>query len=188
MLSAPLGIFAVAGNHDVYAGWAEVRAGLEAMGITVLVNDAVELVHGSQRFWVAGTGDPAGRGRARGGRADVAPDIDRTLAGVPGGAFTIALAHNPGLWPELAQRGVELTLSGHTHYGQLSIPRMGWSLASLFLEHAMGWHSRGNALLYISPGTNYWGLPLRLGALPEVTVLTLRRAQGEQSEIAVTPS
>lgn len=182
-LSAPHGIFAVAGNHDVYAGWAEVRAGLEAMGITVLVNDAVELVHGSQRFWVAGTGDPAGRGRARGGRADVAPDIDRTLAGVPAGAFTIALAHNPGLWPELAQRGVELTLSGHTHYGQLSIPRMGWSLASLFLEHAMGWHARGNALLYISPGTNYWGLPLRLGALPEVTVLTLRRAQDGRAEI-----
>jgi predicted MPP superfamily phosphohydrolase len=147
------------------------------MGITVLVNDAIELEHRSQRFWVAGTGDPAGRGRGR-GTSDAAPDIARTLARVPAGAFTIALAHNPGLWPELALRGVDLTLSGHTHYGQLSIPRMGWSLASLFLEHAMGWHSRGNALLYISPGTNYWGLPLRLGALPEVTVLTLRRAHG----------
>jgi predicted MPP superfamily phosphohydrolase len=53
---------------------------------------------------------------------------------------------------------------------------MDWSLASLFLEHAMGSHRRGNSLLYINPGTNYWGLPLRIGALAEVTVITLRRA------------
>ena len=106
---------------------------------------------------------------------DAAPDIPRTLARVPAGAFTVALAHNPALWPQLAQRGVRLTLSGHTHYGQLSIPHMGWSLASLFLEHAMGSHVRGQSMLYINPGTNYWGLPLRIGALPEVTLVTLRR-------------
>jgi predicted MPP superfamily phosphohydrolase len=93
------------------------------------------------------------------------------------------MAHNPLLWPALAQRGVQLTLSGHTHYGQLSIPAFGWSLASLFLEHAMGWHRRGRSLLYINPGTNYWGLPLRLGALPEVTVITLRRSSGSEPQI-----
>ena len=49
-----------------------------------------------------------------------------------------------------------------------------YSFASLFLEHAMGSHQRDRSLLYISPGTNYWGLPLRIGALPEVTVITLR--------------
>lgn len=171
-LSAPLGVFAIPGNHDVYAGWSAVRAGLEAMGITVLVNDAVEIQHGEGRFWLAGTGDPA----ARGGEAG--PDLPRTLARVPAGAFTIVLAHNPALWPGLAQRGVPLTLSGHTHHGQLSIPWLGWSLASPFLEHAMGSHRNGESLLYINPGTNYWGLPFRIGALPEVTVVTLRRAQG----------
>ena len=95
----------------------------------------------------------------------------------------IVLAHNPALWPSLAERGVHLTLSGHTHYGQLSIPRIGWSLASLFLEHAMDWHARGGSLLYINPGTNYWGLPLRLGALPEVTIITLARASGDVPKI-----
>jgi uncharacterized protein len=169
-LSAPLGVFAIPGNHDVYAGWPAVHRGLEAMGITVLVNRAVPLERNGARFWVAGTGDPAGR---RG--TPVAPDIARTLAAVPPEGFTIALAHNPALWPALAEHGVELTLSGHTHYGQIAIPRLGWSLASPFLEHAMGQHQRDGSQLYINPGTNYWGIPFRLGTPPEVTVLTLRR-------------
>jgi predicted MPP superfamily phosphohydrolase len=182
-LTAPHGVFAVAGNHDVYAGWAGVRSGLEESGIAVLVNDAVPIVHRGERFWLVGTGDPAASGPIN-GHASVAPDIDRALRAVPRGAFTIALAHNPALWPALARSGVALTLSGHTHYGQLSIPRMGWSLASLFLEHAMGWHERDGSLLYINPGTNYWGLPIRIGTFHEVTVLTLRRARRGQAEIS----
>ncbi len=185
-MSAPCGVFAVAGNHDVYAGWAEGRAGLEAMGMTVLVNDAVEIVRGDARFWVAGTGDPAGIGARPGRGAEVSPDIARTVARIPSGAFTIALAHNPALWPALADRGVPLTLSGHTHHGQLAIPLLGWSVASLFLQHAMGWHRRHRSLLYINPGTNFWGIPFRLGAWPEVTVLTLRRAEIEVPDIAPT--
>jgi uncharacterized protein len=170
-LAAPLGVFAIAGNHDVYAGWEEVRRGLEAMGITVLVNRAVPLEHGGARFWLAGTGDPAG------GRSSVGPNIERTLEAVPPGAFTIVLAHNPALWPALAKRGVGMTLSGHTHYGQIAIPRLGWSLASPFVRHAMGEHRQNGSYLYINPGTNYWGIPFRIGTPPEVTVLTLRRSE-----------
>ena len=186
-LKARHGVFAIAGNHDVYAGWADVRNGLTAMGVTVLVNDSVAIVHGGDRFWLAGTGDPAGSGGPIGRDVSVAPDIERTLVKIPAGAFTIALAHNPALWPALAERGVSLTLSGHTHHGQLSIPHIDWSLASLFLEHAMGWHVRGSSLLYINPGTNYWGLPLRIGASPEVSVLVLRRDEGSQASIAEMP-
>jgi predicted MPP superfamily phosphohydrolase len=175
-------VFAVAGNHDIYAGWAPVRAGLEAMGITVLVNDSMEIARGASRIWIAGTGDPAGAGFPR-PTPEAAPNIERTLAGIPRDGFTLVLAHNPALWPDLASRGADLTLSGHTHYGQLSVPRMGWSLASLFLEHAMGSHKRDRSLLYINPGTNYWGLPLRIGALPEVTVLTLRRSDTGEPDI-----
>ncbi len=176
-LSAPLGVYAIAGNHDVYAGWHGVRAGLEQMGVRVLVNESLALTRGRAKFYIAGTGDPAARSFGEGAH-DAAPDINRTLRSVPSDAFTIALAHNPALWPALAKRGVQLTLSGHTHYGQFSIPRLGWSLASPFLAHAMGSHLDGQSLLYINPGTNYWGLPLRIGALPEVTVITLRRGIG----------
>jgi predicted MPP superfamily phosphohydrolase len=175
-LSAPLGVIAVAGNHDVYAGWAAVRQGMERLGWTVLVNEAVPLERNGARFWVAGTGDPAGRGGPGGGDASVVPDVARTLAAVPREAFTLALAHNPVLWPELAARGVELTLSGHTHHGQLAVPRLGWSMASVFLDLAMGTYRRGNSVLYVNPGTNFWGIPFRIGALPEVTVVTLHRS------------
>ena len=170
-LDAPLGVVAVAGNHDVYAGWEPVRRGMERLGWRVLVNEAVPLERDGARFWLAGTGDPAGGSRP--GDSPVAPDLGRTMAAVPGDAFSIVLAHNPALWPGLVRLGADLTLSGHTHHGQLSVPRLRWSVASLFLEHAMGAYREGSSVLYVNPGTNFWGIPFRIGALPEVTVVTL---------------
>jgi predicted MPP superfamily phosphohydrolase len=175
-LSAPLGVYAVAGNHDVDAGWEPVRRGMERLGWRVLVNEAVPLQRGGARFWVAGTGDPAGGKDPDDG--PVAPDMERALAAVQQGEFSLVLAHNPALWSELARRGADLTLSGHTHHGQLAIPRLGWSVASLFFEHAMDVYREGRSVLYINPGTNFWGIPFRIGALPEVTVVTLRHAGG----------
>ena len=174
-LSAPHGVYVIAGNHDIYAGWDAVRRGLEAAGFRVLVNDAVPVERGGSRLWIAGTGDPAGGSWRRGNASGVGPDVARTLSRVRAGEFVIALAHNPVLWPALARRGVHLTLSGHTHHGQFSIPRLGWSLASPFLQHAMGQYEENGSVLYINPGTNYWGVPFRIGALPEVTVITLWR-------------
>ncbi len=176
-LDAPLGTFVVAGNHDVYAGWDAVRRGLTAAGLKVLVNQALPLERGGQRLWIAGTGDPAAGSSLAAGASDVAPDIERTLSGIPSTEPTLALAHNPALWPALAQRGVDLTLSGHTHYGQLAIPSRGWSIASPFVKLAMGSHRQGRSLLYINPGTNFWGIPFRIGTSPEVTVLTLKTSQ-----------
>jgi predicted MPP superfamily phosphohydrolase len=184
-LTAPLGVFAIAGNHDVIAGWDGVRQGLAEAGITVLVNEAVPVERGGERIWMAGTGDPAGHAWQRGGGVNAAPNIERTLSRIPPGEPTVALAHNPALWPDLARRGVDLTLSGHTHYGQLAIPDWGWNIASSFLDLSMGIHRRDDSLLYINPGTNYWGVPLRIGTPPEVTVLTLTRSErGEPPAIA----
>lgn len=185
-LRAPLGVFAVAGNHDVYAGWDAVHRGLRAAEFSVLVNRAVPLERHGQRLWLAGTGDPAGAGWPWRGGSAAAPDVACTLAEVPGDEPVIVLAHNPALWPELASRGVDLTLSGHTHYGQLAIPRLRWSMASPFLSLAMGAHRAGRALLYIHPGTNYWGIPFRIGTPPEVAVLTLRATQDGVARIAAT--
>jgi len=174
-LDAPLGVFAIPGNHDVFAGWSEVRAGLEHAGFTVLVNEARPIERGAERMWVVGTGDPAGR-RFGPGPESPAPDLDRACADVPSGSFALGLAHDPSLWPGLVERGIHLTLSGHTHHGQFSIPHLGWSVASPFLRFAMGRHRSGDAELYINPGTNYWGVPFRIGSMHEVTVMTLRRA------------
>ena len=169
-LHAPLGVFIIPGNHDVYAGWPAVERNLRAaVPADVLVNEARVLTRGSAHIALVGTGDPAGRRTG-----DAAPDLDRALAGIPPDAVVIALAHNPALWPALAERGVDLTLSGHTHWGQFALPRLGWSMASPFLAHAMGVHEADGSLLYIHPGTGYWGVPFRIGASPEVALITLR--------------
>ena len=187
-LKAPLGTYAIPGNHDVYAGWSQVRPRLEAMGATVLVNDAVRITHAGTEFWVAGTGDPAGAQMSRfapPGTESPAPDVARTVGGIPSGAFYIVLAHNPALFSALAKRGAPLTLSGHTHYGQLAIPLLNWCLASPFLRYAMGAHVVNGSALYINPGTNYWGIPFRIGTPPEVTLLTLRSGAGPSIGISV---
>ncbi|HXY29394.1 MAG TPA: metallophosphoesterase [Gemmatimonadaceae bacterium] len=171
-LAAPLGVYAIPGNHEVYAGWVAVRDALGEVALTVLVNEARILDYRGERLAVVGLGDPAA-GRHPSPSLP-APDVDAALASVPHGTVTVALAHNPALWPALAARGVSLTLSGHTHWAQLALPWRGWSLANVFLELAMGVYQRGEALLYIHPGTNYWGIPFRIGALPEVAVITLR--------------
>jgi len=180
-LDAELGVFMIPGNHDVYAGWEDVERRLRAADIgTLLVNEARFIRRGPETIAVVGTGDPA---HGRRGASSAAPDIDRALANVPADTTVIAFAHNPALWPSLASRGVALTLSGHTHWGQFALPRLGWSLASPFLEHAMGAHTEGDSLLYISPGTGYWGIPFRIGARPEVTLVTLRRARRASAQV-----
>jgi len=176
-VTAPLGVFAIPGNHDVIAGWDGVRMGLSGAGITVLVNAALPVERDGARIWLAGTGDPAGTAWPRGGGLNAAPDIERALSRIPPGEPTVVLAHNPSLWPDLARHRVDLTLSGHTHYGQLAIPAWGWNIASLFLDLSMGIHRQDDSLLYISPGANYWGVPLRIGTPCEVTVLTLGRSE-----------
>jgi predicted MPP superfamily phosphohydrolase len=167
-LTAPLGVYAIPGNHEIYTGWAAMRSHLERLPLTLLVNASATVVRNGERLTVVGTGDPAG------GRGAAGPDLDAAFRDVERGSFVLALAHNPALWPPLAARGVPLTLSGHTHWGQLAIPRLGWCLASPFLSLAMGAHARGDSLLYIHPGTNYWGLPFRLGTPAEVAIITLR--------------
>lgn len=174
-LSAPLGVFMIPGNHDVYAGWAEVARELRRLVAGhVLVNESFIIRRGSANLAIVGTGDPAGIQRGVG--AEGGPDLPRAFSQVPSGMATIVLAHNPGLWPAIVKQRAALTLSGHTHWGQLAIPKRNWSLASRFLKHAMGQYQEHDSLLYISPGTGYWGIPFRIGARPEITVVTLRRA------------
>lgn len=184
-LKAPLGVYLIPGNHDIYAGWDAVARSLrQRTDATILVNDSRVVERRGALLAIVGTGDPAAGTRRIGEPNEAAaPDVDRALARVPAATTVVAFAHNPALWPGLAERGVALTLSGHTHWGQFALPRLGWSLASPFLEHAMGAHREGDALLYINPGTGYWGIPFRIGAFPEITIVTLRRA--EQAAIEV---
>jgi predicted MPP superfamily phosphohydrolase len=171
-MAAPMGVFVTPGNHEIYSGWNAVARELDARQLgVVLVNEAKVLERSGGSLYVVGIGDPAAQRDA----PRVGPDVDRALSGVPPGAAVVAFVHNPMLWRLLAERGVALTLSGHTHWGQLALPRFGWSLASPFLEHAMGAYRKDDSFLYISPGTGYFGIPFRIGAPGEVLVVRLGR-------------
>ena len=174
-LDAPLGVYMIPGNHEVYSGWSAVRSALQSsVRGHILVNESRLIKRGAATIAIVGTGDPAGAQRGLG--ANVAPDIDAAFANVPMNTIAVALVHNPGLWPAVRKRGSALMLSGHTHWGQLSITPLNWSLASPWLKYSMGAYQEGKFLLYISPGTGFWGVPFRLGAWAEITHVTLRRA------------
>ena len=171
-MSAPLGVFITTGNHEFYSGWNAVEQRLREHDLgALLVNDARALRRGADAVYVVGVGDPAATRDA----PKAGPDLARAFSSVPHGAATVVFVHNPALWPALLERGAALTLSGHTHWGQFAFPRMGWSLASPFLEHAMGVYRSGDGFLYISPGTGYFGIPFRIGAPGEVALVRLRR-------------
>ena len=165
-LAAPLGSFAVLGNHDWRNSGAAMWRALARAGIGVLEERAVELVApGRGPFWLAGLGDLRHR----------RPDVLRTLAAVPPGAPVLLLSHDPDVFPQVPER-VSLTLSGHTHGGQVAIPLLRRPLLpSRFGErYARGLIEEEGRLLLVTSGIGTSGLPVRLLAPPEVLVLTLR--------------
>jgi uncharacterized protein len=167
-LRARLGVVAVLGNHDWRRDGPRVAAALRACGIEVLENDAAR----AGPLWVAGLAD------ARTRIADVAAALGAALAGVPDGAPVLLLSHDPDVFPSVPDR-VALTLSGHTHAGQVAIPRLRRrAIPSRYGERYAGGHVvEGGRHLYVTAGVGTTGWPVRLLAPAEVVLLTLRPAQ-----------
>lgn len=164
-LRARRGVFACMGNHDYFgAGEPLVRA-LEDAGLTVLRNEARAFPDG---LCIAGADDTWSS------RADVAQAVSRR----PEGAFTVLLAHDPQLFPAAASHGVDLTLSGHTHAGQLALPffEAKVNLARVMHRYTLGLYRSGKSVLYVNPGLGTTGPPVRLGARAEITLFTLSRS------------
>lgn len=167
-LRAPLGVFAVTGNHEYYSDADAWIAAFERLGMRVLQNAHVTIHARGAAFTLAGV--PDWRGAAFGERHR--PDLATALAGSEPGLPVVLLAHQPRQFPEAAERGVALQLSGHTHGGQL------WPFTLIVgaVERPMaGLHRVGASQLYISRGTRYWGPAMRLGAPHELTLLVLER-------------
>ena len=101
----------------------------------MLRNQGVAIERGGERLYLAGV-DDTWTGR---------DDLDETLAARPAGVATVLLAHDPALFPDAAARGVELTLSGHTHGGQLGVPFFArrWNLARVMTRFASGFYREG---------------------------------------------
>jgi predicted MPP superfamily phosphohydrolase len=163
MLRAPLGVFAVLGNHDHYTEDTRTLCGLiEETGVTLLVNRSVELRREGASLTLAGVDDLL-MGE---------PLLDAALAGTH--PPVILLSHNPDLFFEAVRYGVSLMLAGHTHGGQIRIP--GWPVLVRQSRYGLdqGRFIAGETELVVSRGLGATGVPWRAACPPEAVLLSLR--------------
>ncbi|HEX5431401.1 MAG TPA: metallophosphoesterase [Bryobacteraceae bacterium] len=167
-LKADAGVFGCMGNHEIYAN-AEAYAQTEGarLGIRFLRHEAALLKFGSASLNLAGVdyqhfNKPYLRGAER-------------LA-MPG-ALNVLLSHNPDVFPTAVRKGFQFTISGHTHGGQvrMEILKRDLNIVRFFTPYVDGVYRQGPASVFVSRGIGTIGLPLRLGAPPEVALLRLCR-------------
>lgn len=164
-LASREGTFFVTGNHEYFVeDTQEWLRELERLGVQPLRNENTAISRGGAAFDMAGVNDISGR------TVDDGPNFDRALSGTDSSRPTILLAHQPVQVSDAASRGVDLQLSGHTHGGQL------WPfhyIVGLQQGAVAGLSAVDNTQLYVTRGAGYWGPPVRVGAPPDITVLSL---------------
>jgi hypothetical protein len=171
----PLGRFAVLGNHDFFDDPRPIWRDLEAAGIRCLENAAALVQRGGSTLAVLGLQDPMARNcRFRRLVFGPGPRPAEAARDLPAEAFRICMNHRPSEWEQALAAGARLTLSGHTHGGQIN-PIPGWSSANLIGPRTAGIYREGEDILYVSRGLGVVGLPIRIAAVPEIAILTLRR-------------
>jgi predicted MPP superfamily phosphohydrolase len=184
-LKAPLGVHAILGNHDY---WDDLeaqasrrrpvrgRVALEKAGVPVYENDVVRLEKDGQGFWLAGLADQIAyiTGQRNGfTQFEGLDDLSGTLSKVTDDAPVILMAHEPDIFPEVPGR-VALTVSGHTHGGQVRL--FGWSpiVPSAYgNRYAYGHVVEDDRSLVVSGGLGCSILPVRFGVPPEIVVVEL---------------
>lgn len=167
-LSAPCGVYAVLGNHDLYEPqphkWPEA---LRRTGIPVLENRAVPQTCNGEKYWVAGLAE-IWRQTA---------NAQTTLAQVTDGSPVIMMVHNPDAFAAMPDR-VTLTVAGHTHGGQVRLPFIGAVEAVIPSQYGKRYlygHIRENGKdLVVTSGLGMSGLPIRFMTPPEIAVITLK--------------
>ncbi len=171
-LQAEAGILGCHGNHEIYAGVEGLATRLGAQrGLIFLRKDCRELRFGDATLNVAGVdyqrrGEPYLRG--------VGKLLRRS-------ALNLLLSHNPDVFPVAAELGFDLVLAGHTHGGQVNVEILGEHLnvARFWTPYVYGLYRSARSALFVSRGLGTVGIPLRLGAPPEIVCLRLRRLTGE---------
>ncbi len=181
-LKAPLGTYAILGNHDWWDDPEALRRGtgpvlgrraLEAVGIPVLENDAVRIAKDGRAFWLLGLGDQLAFPGRRNPGVD---DLPGTLAKITDDAPAILLAHEPDIFPQVPDR-VALTLSGHTHGGQVRLVGYSPVVPSRHgNRYAYGHVVEGARHLIVSGGLGTSIMPVRFGIPPEIVTVTLGSA------------
>ncbi|MGJ7528459.1 metallophosphoesterase [Variovorax sp. GB1P17] len=155
-LQAPQGVYAVLGNHDWWHDGKRTAEALSAQGIHVLENASVRLP--GHEIWVVGIGDHS-TGHSQ---------PDRALAGVPAGAATLVMMHDPFSFATMP-RTQGLVVAAHTHGGQINVPGHGALVmpGAAPREWAYGWIAHKNRRMYVTSGLGVSILPVRFNMRPE---------------------
>lgn len=182
-LKAPDGVVAIMGNHDYaqYYKWDSPLDSLadirhlqnreRAMGWSVLLNDNLVIHRGDDSIAIVGVeNDGLPPFPQRG-------DLTKAQRGLTADCFKVLLSHDPTHWRRrvLPETNIDLMLAGHTHGMQFKIG--GFSPASWFYREWGGDYTDGGRTLYVSLGVGEVLIPFRLGAWPEINVITLKRSQ-----------
>lgn len=164
-LRSPMGTFACLGNHDHWTDAGLVTELFRGEGITMLVNEGLRIGSNGASFWLAGVDDHMV------GQTDVVA----ALKGSFPDEVKILLAHNPVIFRQAAKKRVDLTLSGHTHGGQIKL-RDNEKRIIRRRKLSSGLHERDSSQIYITRGIGTVVLPVRYQCPPEISLLTLRAA------------
>ena len=164
-------LLAIRGNHDT----ANMFADLRAMGLRLLLNEAVEIRRKSQSLWLAGIDDP---------HYFEQDDIAKATAGIPRDGFKILLAHSPEAFKEASNYGYDLYLCGHTHGGQIVLRNFGPLVVNArnCRSRASGTWNYNGMLGYTTLGVGTSALPVRFNCPPEIVVMTLRRNHTQREQ------
>ncbi len=187
-LHAPLGCYAILGNHDWWDGLETQGTGqgrpviqrlLARAGLPVLANAAVRLPHGAG-VWLAGTDSALAFGPRRPGAADLpaamAPLRDDA-------APAILLAHEPDIFPDVPNR-ISLTLAGHTHGGQVRLLGRSLVVPSRYgNRYAYGLVQENGRQMIVSGGLGCSIAPVRVGVPPELTMIRVSSAKPHESPL-----
>src|SRR5262245_2138722 len=162
-LSAPLGVFAVLGNHDRWENAAHTEKVLTAAGIVVLENKSVEFARKDLRL--VGLSDAY----------TTIPNLTEAFAEVPDGAHALCFTHSPDVFPDLPAT-CALTVAAHTHGGQVWLPLIGRPIVpSRFGQrYAAGIVRENGKVLFVSTGVGTSIIPVRFGVMPEVSILNVK--------------
>jgi predicted MPP superfamily phosphohydrolase len=164
-LKAPMGVFAVAGNHDHQIAGHNSGQFVSLEPLNDLTNRATCLTLAHQNLWIAGVDDLLwGR-----------PNLKKSLRGIPDNEAVVLLSHNPDLAEVYPDERVDLILSGHTHGGQIYVPGLGapWLPSRYGAKYLAGLVQGPQSQVYISRGLGESGIPIRLNCPPEINLLTL---------------
>ncbi len=180
-LKAPFGVWGCLGNHEIYTHTQRSITRLFAkVGFRILRYENALVQNQSGAINLIGVdfeqfshGGWGGAGHVR----RYLPGVDKLM--MPDRA-NILLSHNPNTFDRAAQLGIDLTISGHTHGGQINLELAGIEIspAWLYTKYVRGWFRKGKSHLYVNRGIGTIVVPVRIGAPPEITVYHLSRIAG----------